>query len=149
MLYNPKPNKCALLFNHLAYKVRGVTPSANSPIPIASQGVTGDSALHSPKFCQPNPIQKSVSNFPPSYIHSRLREDLSFNQSQNQVPNKSFEQHQFHTLSFCRMHQNSCISIHTAIYAPEHFMNNFMHITRTDDPPIDPAGPSFFLSPYK
>ena len=85
MLYNPKPNKCALLFKG------GVTPSANSPISIAPQGVTGDSALHPIKFCQPNPIQKSVSNFPPSYIHSRFREDLSFNQSQDPVPNKNFE----------------------------------------------------------
>ena len=42
------------------------------------------------------------------------------------------------------LHFNPCV-----IYAPEHFMNNFMHIPRTDDPPIDPAGPSFFLSPYK
>ena len=62
MLYNPKLNKCALLFKG------GVTPSANSPISIASQGVTGDSALHPKNFCQPNPIQKAVPNFPPSYI---------------------------------------------------------------------------------
>ena len=141
MLYNPKPNKCALLFKG------GVTPSANSPISIAPQGVTGDSALHPIKFCQPNPIQKSVSNFPPSYIHSRFREDLSFKQSQDLVPNKNFERRYLWQLLFCRMHRNSCISIHSIIYSPEHFMNNFIHPARTRVPPIDPAGPIYLSLP--
>ena len=98
-----------------------------------------------------NPTQ--FKNPSPFFLHhiylSPFRECYHFNQSQDPVPNKNFEQHRFHALSFCRTHQNSCISIHTTIYSPEHFMNNFVHPARTSVPSIDPAAPSIFLSPYK